>query len=574
MTVTEKYCEDVIAGRIVTGNLLKKSVERHLNDLDASARGDLPYKFSQAHADHAINFIKKMKHTAGKLANKPFDIQPFQEFTNTVIFGWLGVHEDTGDVVRRFTKVYNEKARKGGKTEELAAIGNYLTYGEGEQGAQVFSAATKLDQARIVFKAARSMSVKFRRDNPVLTPHLLTVKDNISYALTESFFEPIPANSDKLDGLGPYGALIDEFHEHPDDALLKILETGMGSRTQPLIYIITTAGFNIYGPCYKTRSDNIKILTGINKDERSCCFIYNMDEGDDWRDQSKWIKPNPNLGKTPYMSYMLDQYHKAVNDGGTAEFQFRTKNLNEWMTSGATWIKDDQWMATSRERWNKAQIYERLKGRRCYVGMDLSTNLDLTVLVAIFPPIEGDDRLYVVPAFFCPEDNIPERSKSDKVNYDIWASDGYIKATPGRVVNYQYVFDQLAEWKQLFSIQRLDYDPSFAYQVIDEISRLGIKCETYGQNTRDMNPPIMEIERLVGKGQLEHFQHPIMRWNVSNVMLFTDSNGKRKFDKRKIVDRIDGCVALAMAMGGWLSVPAPRRSRYEDEDLFPINLAS
>ncbi len=566
MTVSEKYCEDVISGKIVTGELIQLAVKRHLTDLDRSKNGDLPYVFSQKHADHVINFIEKMRHTKGILANKRFILSPHQKYITSNIFGWVGRHEDTGQVVRRFTKFYRENGRKEGKTAWLAAVCNYMLFGDGEDGAEVYSFATKMDQARIVFDVSRSMCRKYIKDYPILSNKLKVITNNIAYLPNESKYEPLPAGSDKQDGLNAHGGFGDEVHEYNDRDQLDVIETGMGSRIQPILGMITTAGFNIYGPCYKIRSDNIKVLKGINEDERTCSFIYTIDEGDDWQDEDVWVKPNPNIGITPYWDYMRAQCRKAINEGKEAEYQFRTKNINQWMTSGSTWVSDEDWMKSS----TGPIDIERLKGRLCCIGMDLSTNKDLTSLKALFPPTEDDPNYRVLCKFFCPEDNIPERSKSDKVNYDVWAEDGYIVATPGRVVNYDYLLDTLKEWKQLFNIKRLDYDPSFAYQLVDQIERIGIKTFVFGQNTRDMNPPIQEIERLIMKKELDHGRHPILRWNVANVMLFTDSNGKVKFDKRKVVDRIDGIVALAMAMGGWLSEAAPRQSVYETEDLFPI----
>lgn len=572
MTQGHKYGEDVLSGKVVSGELFRLAVERHFNDLDRAKRGDIPYIYHQETADHAINFMEKLRHVKGVLAKKKqnFILSPYQKLCTEIVFGWLGRHEDTGDWVRRFTKVYHSTARKSGKTSYLAAVGCYGLFGEGEEGAEIYSAATKLPQAKIVFDIAGSMITKFMVDNPIMKRHLVRLKSNISYIPTESFFEPLPADSKKLDGLNPHMALPDEVHEHPDDGLIKVLETGMGSRVAPLLYMITTAGFNIYGPCYKIRSDVVKILKGITTDERTVGFIStldnpNDDNGDDWKDKSVWGKSNPHLGTTPYMSYMNDQFNKAVNGDPDDEDQFKTKNMNVWTSSGSTWIRDDEWMKSSSGPVN----LDMLKGRMCYLGLDLSSNKDLTVLAAVFPPTESDPNYRAIFQFYCPEESIPARSKSDKVRYDVWAADNYIKAIPGKVIKYRYVFDTLNEWKRIYNVKRLDYDIAFSYQIIDEIESLGIKTFPYGQNTKDMNAPIKEIERLVTLKEFDHGRHPIMRWNVSNVMLYKDSNGKKKFDKRKIVDRIDGCVALAMAMGGYLSNPKPRRSKYESEPLFP-----
>lgn len=568
MTKAERYCEDVIGDKTVTGELMKLAVERHLNDLDASKRGDIPFVYSPARAKHCIDFLERMRHVEGVLANRRerFTLSDIQSFMTSVQFGWQRRHPDTGTWVRRFTKSYTDVARKFGKSAWKAATANYLTYGDGEMGAQVYSFATKLKQAQVVHGVSKKMTNRFIKENGVLRPQLTVLGNNISFLPLESTYEPLPANSDKQDGLNPHGAIGDEIHEFDDAEQINVIETGMGSRLQPMLDLITTAGFNIYGPCYKIRGDQIKVLKGINKDDHTCAFINTIDDGDDWHDRSVWPKSNPHIGITPYWSYMDIQYQKAINEGGRTEVNFITKNLNVWTTSGDTWVSDRDWMASTSGEYD----LEILRGRPCYLGLDLSATKDLTVVVAIFPPTDGDPKFRILCEFYCPEDTIPERSKSDRVFYDVWAEEGYIKATPGRTVDYSYIIATLKEWKQKYNIKRLDYDPTFAYQLIDEIEALGIKCHIYGQNTKDMNPPINELERLILNKEIDHGAHPILRWNVSNVMLFTDSNGKVKFDKRKVVDKIDGCVAAAMALGGYLSTAPRRRSKYNYESMFPI----
>lgn len=560
----EQYAEDVIAGKIVCGDLCRRSVERHLNDLDRANRGEIPYKFSPKMANHALNFIQKQKHVKGLLAKKgqTLDLEPFQQFNWAVIFGWLGRHEDTGDLVRRFTKYYNERARKGGKSTELAAIGNYGLIADGEEGAEVYSAATKLNQAKEVFNIAKSMMNKFKRDYPIYRSDILSLKENITFLPTESKFEPLPSDSDSLDGLNPHFALIDEMHAHKDDSLLKVLETGMGARTNPLLLIITTAGDNIYGPCYQMRKTNIDILMGIKTDERSYSMIYTLDQDDDWNDKDVWIKSNPNLGKAPYLSYMTDMHQKAVTEGSSAEVQFKTKNLNIWTTTGITWIRDEKWMKSGTDfNW------EDLRGRPVHIGMDLSQYHDLTCLILLFPPYSGDDKFRVMCKFYCPEDNIEKRSRTDGVNYVEWAKNGFIKAMHGAEIDQDVILDDLKDLKTIFDIQLLSYDPALAYKLIQHVENMGIATESYGQNTRDMNAPIKEIEMLIGQQKLDHGNHPILRWNVSNVALYVDTNDKVKFNKKKIVERIDGCVGLAMAMGGYLKSDPPRKSKYELQEL-------
>lgn len=565
MLAFEQYAEDVIAGRgHPVGELCRLSVQRHLNDLDRSRRGEIPYRFAPELANHALDFIQKQRHVKGIMASQrqTLKLEPFQQFNWAVIFGWVGRHEETGTIVRRFTKYYNERARKGGKSTEMAAIGNYGLIADGEEGAEIYSAATKLTQAKEVFNIAKSMMNKFKKDYPLYRNDILSLKENITYLTTESKFEPLPSDADTLDGLNPHFALIDEMHAHKDDELLKVLETGMGARANPLLAIITTAGDNIYGPCYRIRKTNIDILRGIKKDERSFSMIYTLDEGDDWHDQSLWYKPNPNMGKAPYLTYLQDMYQKAITEGSSAEIQFKTKNLNIWTTTGITWIRDEKWMAAGTE-WE----WEMLRRRPCHIGMDLSTYHDLTCLILLFPPWNDDEKFRVLCKFYCPEDNIEKRSRTDGVNYVEWAKDGYIKAMPGESIDEEYLLRDLEEAKGLFEIQLLSYDPALAYKLVQKVENMGIDTESFGQNTRDMNAPIREVEKLIVQKTLDHGCHPILRWNVSNVALYKDTNDKVKFDKKRVTERIDGCVGLAMAMGGYLKSDPPRKSKYESQEL-------
>jgi len=558
-----KYADDVVNGRLIVGEYQRLSVERHLKDLERAARGEIPYRFSENHAHHCLNFIGKLKHTKGRLARQRHNLElaPFQKFVWAVVFGWLGTHEDTGEEVRRFTDVHLEKARKGGKSTEIAAIGNYGLCSDGEVGAEIYSAATTMKQAKEVFNIAKSQLRKFKQDYKVLYKDFELLKENITYHPTESKYEPLPNEAERLDGSSPYYALFDEYHAYKDDSMIQILETGMGARDNPLSIKITTAGNNIKGPCYKSRKVAIDVLHGLITDERSFSMIYTMDEEDDWHNKELWVKPNPNIGVAPYWSYMNDRYNKALK-GQSAEIQFKTKNLNIWTTTGSTWIKAKDWAASGNEF-----DWQECKGRPCWIGMDLSTSKDLTALMYYFPPVDGYEDHKVLCKFYCPEDNAEERSKSDKVPYVEWGKKGYMTLTAGPAVDYDYILKDLNESKQYFDIQVLEYDPALAYKLVSQINQMGIETSIYGQNTRDMNAPIMHIEELVSKREFNHGNHPVLAWNVSNAVMYMDTNGKVKFDKKKVVERIDGCVALAMAVGGYLTDGVPKKSKYETQDL-------
>ncbi len=552
MRLYNTYMEDVLSERQPVNEYIRLAVERHANDLDKSKRGDIPFIFSEERANHVIDFFPTMKipstlHPKGK----PFQLEPWQAFSTAVTFGWQKQHMDTGNWVRRFNLDYEEIPRKNGKTARAAGFVPYCMLVEAPESAEIYSAATKLSQAEIVFKMAKSILRKYKREHVQLRRRsmLEILSSNVTYFPKEVIFEPLPAISDKLDGLGPYLALIDEFQGHPDDELIKVIETGMGKWEESLLFIITTAGRNIYGPCYRYRKRIIDVLRGIVKDDSSCGMIYCPDPQDDWEDPEVWYKVNPNVGVTVYRDYLHTQYNKAITEGRTAENQFKTKNLNLWLSGGNSWISDAEWMASGTD-WDE----DILKGRKCWVGMDLSTSKDLTVLVYYFPPTENDPKYRVRWRFFCPEEQIEKRSKRDKVDYLEWASDGLIKATPGASVKYKYLVEDLEYADKAYNIRHFEYDKALAFDIMKDIhALLGEKrCTAYPQDAKSMHAPIIRIEGLIADKVLDHGNHPIARWNVSNVVTKTVDD-KIKFNKNKIVERIDGMDALAMAVGGHIT---------------------
>ena len=565
MKIYNQYAEGVLSGEIITNEYIQGTVKRHMNDLDRSRRGDMPWRFSEPHADHMINFMQKLKHVSGRLAKNKENLilAPFQQFTWAMASGWIGPHEDTGETVRRFTKTYNERARKGGKSTEVAAVLCYGLLADGEEGAEVYSAATTMKQAKVVFTMGRQMLLKFKKDYPLFRTDIELLKENITYHLTGSKFEPLPNEPDTLDGSSPHFVSLDEMHAHKNDEMLKVMETGMGGRDNPLLIVITTAGKNINGPCYQMRKTNIDIIRGIKKDDRSMSMIYTIDEDDDWHDETVWIKSNPNIGIAPYWSYMRDQFNKAIAEGDSAENQFKMKNLNIWTTTGTTWIKDDEWIKSYTKDWT----WEDMIGRPCHIGMDLSQYHDLTALILIFPPHKGDEKFRVLCKFYTPEDNMEKRKMSDGVDYPSWAKEGYIKAIPGPAIDTDVLLEDLKELRGMFDIQQLAYDRALAYKLVQEVKNLGIECIDYQQNCQWMNAPIIEIEKQISLQNLDHGNHPVLRWNVSNVALYIDTDGRKRFDKRKVVERIDGCVAMAMAMGSYLMQGAAPISKYETQEL-------
>ena len=319
--IVDKYIKGVQSGDLVVCEWVKLAVKRHLSDLE---RDDI--YFDEDASNKFLKFSAMCKYTKGELASqgKNIELTPQQVFRYWVLMGW---HNPNGK--RRFRKVYFEVARKNGKSEEAAILCAYLLLVDKEFGAEIYTAATSYKQARLVFDAAKEMLKKLGADSDKIKALTTIGKFNVAIIDTNSKLEPISSNDDKQDGLNPHGAIVDEYHAHQTSDLLEVIQTGMGSRSQPMLFIITTAGFEKQYPCYsQERKIATEVLLGVKKDDSLFSVIYTLDEGDDWNDESTWVKANPNIGITPTWEYMRQQHTQAVNQGIHKEVQFKTKNLN------------------------------------------------------------------------------------------------------------------------------------------------------------------------------------------------------------------------------------------------------
>lgn len=546
--LAEQYIEEVSSGKKVSGQLAKLAVARHLQLLqDAEQKG---YHFSEDMARYALDLFALLKHTSGDYGGKPFGMLPWQAFVVASIFGWQKKDEN-GNWRRLFRKAYVEVAKKNGKTELAAGIGLILAFFDDEYGAEIYSAANKYDQAYICWNSARVMAKFLSQDSPAFASlidiHGARNNSNIKSGPQNSFFKPIGADSKTLDGVRPHGGIIDEFHEAKDDSVLRNISSGMVNRSQPLLFIITTAGYNINGPCYQYRKVVVDILRDNKQDDTTFGIIFNMDEGDDWHDETKWIKANPSIGITPTWDGLRAEYTKAINEGHSAEVNFKTKNLNEWTTVGKTWIPRRKW-----RKCGTAIDQDKLLGRTCFAGLDLAKTRDITALVLLFPPVEDEEPFKTLPWFWCPRENAEQRAKDDGVPYLDWARNGLLSLTPGDIVDYDYIFDQIMEIGEKYDLKGISYDPWNATHIAIRLEEAGASVKKFPQNTRFYNEPILWLERAIYQQTLIHGNHEVLAWMANNVQLWKDSNGNVRFDKSKSQEKIDGMPALAMAIGEYL----------------------
>jgi phage terminase large subunit-like protein len=552
-----RYIDAVLSGEVLTCKYVRLAVERQVRDLERQDDPDFLYYFDEQKAGLTLATVKLLRHTSGEWMKKPFQLQDFQAFRFAVLFGWM--RKDNHK--RRFRRAYIEVARKQGKSEEAAAVGNIGLHFDGEGAPEIFSAATTRDQAKIVFNAGKAMSEYLARDSESLSKVIKSYAHSITNSDNKGSFRAVSADAGTLDGLRPHMFIIDEYHAHPRSDVLKVGETGMGSRAQPLSYIITTAGFNTAGPCFRMRQVAIEILEGKKIDETFFSVIYTLDEDDDWNDERVWAKPNPNLGVSPSLEFLRSEYTKAVNEGGRAVVEFKTKNLNIWCDAPEVWITDESW------RKNMGEVNDaELIGRRCFAGLDLAAVSDITSLCLLFPARDETEKHIFRWINWLPEMTVAKRS--GRVNYALWVENGWLKTVPGDAMEYPWVIRDIDKVRRDYDLEMLFFDPWNKMAVIPQLVELALPLQEIRQGHGSMSSPSKEFERIINRGECNVGQDPVARWAMGNVVLRFDSNGNYMPDKNKSFEKIDPIVSAIMAVGAWqqdLATPKVTSYLFDEE---------
>lgn len=526
------YARAVTAGKVVAAQLVRKACARHLADLTGGGKRGL--RWDPAAAAHAADFFRFLKHSKGEWAGQPFTLSPWQVFIVGAVFGWK-----RADGTRRFRTVYVEIARKNGKSTLLAGIGLYLLVADGEAGAEVYSSATKRDQAKIVWSEAERMV----RASDALKSRVVAFRNNLHIAGTASKFEPLSADSNTLDGLNAHGNLVDELHAHRDRGVWDVLVTSMGARRQPLTVAITTAG--TYEPesiGWELHDHAVKVSDGSLEDDSFFAFVASIDAEDDWTDPAVWAKANPNLGVSVKPGYLAQMCQDAINKPSFTN-TFLRLHLDRWTQQVERWISMEKWNAIT------APVDpEALRGAECWGGLDLAQKIDIAALLLAFPAEGGGFELLM--RFWCPEATVLERSRKDRVPYDAWVRDGYLIATPGEVIDYDFIRAEINELGAAYSVQEIAYDPWAAQQLATQLGETdGFTMVAMRQGYASLSEPSKEFERLVVSGRLRHGGNPVLRWMASNVAKSEDPAGNIKPDKGKSREKIDGIAAAIMAIG-------------------------
>ena len=529
----EWYAQQVAKGELEAPRNVVLACKRHLEDLkNGRERG---IWFDERAASVAVAFFGLLQHYKGEWAGQPVALEPWQQFIVWALFGWK-----LENGLRRFRTAYIETPRKNGKTLLAAGLGLYLAFVDGEPAAEVYSAATKRDQARISHNDATMMV----RNSPQIKRLVKSVKDNLSDRKTASKFEPLGRDADSLDGLNVHGVIADEVHAWKGRDMWDILETATGSRRQSLMVAITTAGFDRRSLCWQLHDYAEKVNSGLVEDDSFFGIIYGLDEGDDWEDERVWFKANPNLGVSKKLEDMRQNAARA-KEMPAALNSFLRLHLNVWTQAATRWISPEAW-----GKCGSWPVVEReLEGRRCYAGLDLSSVYDVSALALVFPPVK-DEPYQVVMRFWIPEDNMRERVKRDRVPYEAWARAGLLTATPGNVIDYDYILAEVGALRKRYEIAELAFDRWGATLIAQQLQAMGGNdwLVEFGQGFASMSPPTKELGKMIAGGQIAHGNHAVLNWMADNVVVREDPAGNLKPDKEKSTEKIDGVVALIMAL--------------------------
>lgn len=534
--------------------------------------------FDQAKADRAINFIKQLKHTKGKWRGVPFTLLPWQEQALRDTFGTM---RDNG--YRLYTVVYLEATKKQGKSELAAGIALQGLCADDEWAAEVYGCAADRAQASLVFDVAVDMVDQ----NPTLKKKIKPVlsQKRLVYLPTKSFYQVLSAEAYTKHGLNVSRVVFDELHAQPNRDLWDVMTEGSGdARMQPLYFVITTAGDDPDRTSigWEVHQMAVDILTGAKHDPTFYAMIFGLDrenrriwmgrtyetiganiEDDEvwrsiWEDEKTWAKVNPSIGHTVTWDKVRDHFNRAKGNV-IREKNFRWLRLNCWEK-----LKTSKWLGLDFWDLCKGKIdMERLKGRPCYGGLDLSSKIDMTAFVLFFPPDDINRKWIVLPWFWVPEERVRERYETDKVPYPEWVKKRFLKTTPGNVIDYAFIEKEITELAKIYDIQEVGFDPWNAMQTAVNLGNEGLTMVEVRQGFKSMSPPMKEIEQLVRGKKVLHNGHPILRWNIGNVEVKMDENENIRPVKGKGIERIDGLVAMINAMArAMVNMPKPDVSKY------------
>lgn len=545
VNAANQYARDIVRGKTVACRYVIDACQRHLDDLAKEKTKKFLYRFDKDLAEKAAKFIQLLPHTKGEWAFKrmPITLEPWQLFIVCSAFGWVR----KGSKLRRFREVYTEIPRKNGKSAISAGVALFCFTCDDEFGAEVYSGATTEKQAWEVFRPARLMCKR--------TPALCDAfgvevnASNLNRPEDGARLEPLIGNPG--DGASPSCAIVDEYHEHDTDALYTTMLTGMGARRQPLMWAITTAGYNIEGPCYDKRREVIEMLNGTVHNDELFGVIYTVDEGDDWTDPAVLRKANPNMGISVYSDFLLSQQKRAMNNARQANV-FKTKHLNIWVSARAAYFNLVSW----RNCEDETLTIEQFEGQPCYLSFDLARKLDMNSMVRIFTrDIDGRRHYYcIAPKFWVPYDTVYSTDTDHQrtaERFQKWVNSGHLEVTEGAEIDYRVILEEAKAVNRQNPVEESAIDPHGATNLSHHLADEGLTPITIVQNYTNMSDPMKELEAAIEAGRFHHDGHPILTWCISNVVgkhLPGNDDVVRPI-KEHSENKIDGATALIMDIG-------------------------
>ncbi len=540
-----QYTRDILSGHIPACGWVRKACERHERDMARIETDSWPYTFSAQKAERALRAIQMFREIRGPRAGRRFRFGPWQKFVIGSAFGW--VEKATG--LRRFRYVFLAVPRGNGESSLAATVGLHMLALDGEGGAEVYAAAVTRDQARIVFNLAQQMA---RTDPQFRAKFGVDIQAHaIVQESSASIFRPLSRDAQALDGLNVHLAVLDELAAHKTREVHDVLVTATGKRAQPLVLSITTAGNNQAGIGFEQWKYAMKVLRQETADEAFFGIIYTIDDADDWQNPASWAKANPNFGASVNPDVVANLAHRA-SQIASQQTAFKQKHLNVWTNAAVSWMNMLQWDACADPTLTEAAF----AGEQCILGLDLAAKIDLAARVKLFArDVDGVTHYYVFAHFYLPEAAILDGRNA---SYATWEADNWITATPGEVIDFDRIEQDIYDDASRHVIADVAYDPWQALKLASDLSAKDIPVIEYRPTVANFSPAMKEIDALVRQGRLHHDGNPVLRWNVACVEVAEDFKGNiypRK-DRDDPQQKIDGLVALLMAMGRRLALEA------------------
>lgn len=526
------YCRDVISGKIDACLFVKQACQRHIDDLKKSAEKSYRWTFDKDKAERVCEFIGLMVHVKGKWAGEFIKLEPWQCFIECSIFGWV----DKKTKLRRFTEAVLFVPRKNGKSVIGAGTGNYMLLADNEAGPEIYAGATTERQAWEVFRPAKLMLQKSPGFKEAFGVEIFA--KSVFHADSAGRFEPVIGKG--KDGGSPHCSLIDEYHEHDTSSLYDSMVTGMGARDQPLIFTITTAGTNKAGPCGIYYDQIVKILAGTIENDRVFGIIYTIDKNDDWADVKNWRKANPNFGVSVNEEYLLHQLETAKQNPSKQNI-IRCKHLNQWLTVDTAWMD----MLKLEKCKDISLIPESFKHKKCILAVDLASKIDIAAVSILFYS-DDDEELYAFGRYYSPRATV---DKPGNQHYQTYEIEERLTVTPGEIIDFSIIEEDLRDLCRCFDVQAIAYDPFQATYLATNLSAEGITMVEVRATVQNFSEPMKQLEASIYSGQFHYDACPILTWMFANVVGHYDKKENIYPNKTRNENKIDGVVALIMAIG-------------------------